>query len=73
MMIDKIYCAKAQRTYELHKFRDQVRLVSGNTVIENLYDIAVIISEIEHKPNHKLFKSRIDVANYLKERLGLTL
>lgn len=72
MILDKFYCAKLQKTIYLQKHQSQVSLVVGDKEIIGMYDIAKAISEIEHKPNHKLFKSPEQITRYLNERLGLT-
>jgi hypothetical protein len=72
MILDKFYCAKLQQSLYLQQTQNKISLVVGDKEIIGLYDIAKAMSQIEHKPNHKLFSSPEQITRYLNERLGLT-
>jgi hypothetical protein len=65
MKIDRFYCTKRQQTFELHYSNNRFMVIGDETLIDFMPDVYTFLQDVEHKPNHKLFKDSAVVGKYL--------
>ena len=65
MKLDRFYCTKRKQTFEVHYLNNRLTIIGDDTFIDFMPDIHIFLQDVEHKPNHKLFKDSAFVGKYL--------
>lgn len=65
MKLDRFYCTKRKEAFEVHYFNNRFMIIGDETLIDFMPDIHIFLQDIEHKPNHKLFKDSAVIGKYL--------